>query len=136
MKKVKNIEVVETKIVKPKKRKEKKGRRAYNQAYKPRKSSLTSCELIEGEPLEHKVRRMLKNNEPITDGAPDIYTERKDGVGAGYDVRTDRWELAADAMDKVAASKLSARDNKGKVIPLKQENEEGGEAKNTDGGTN
>lgn len=30
-----------------------------------------------------------------------IYTERKDGVLPQYDIRTDRWDLAQEAMDKV-----------------------------------
>lgn len=100
-----------------------------------KRSQLTSVELTEGEPIEWKVKRMLRNGEPISDGAPDIFTERKDGIGAGYDVRTDRFELAAEAMDKVAKSKLAARENKGKVVKLETDNE-GGEAKGTDGETN
>ena len=34
------------------------------------------------------------------DGAPIIYTERKDGVLPAYDIRTDRWEIAQEAMAK------------------------------------
>ena len=34
----------------------------------------------EGEYIEEKVRRITENGEPIEDGAPIIYTERKDGV--------------------------------------------------------
>lgn len=64
------------------------------------KSSLQT-ELTEGERLECKIERMTENNEPIGETAPLIYTPRKDGVIAAYDVRTDKWDIALDAMSKV-----------------------------------
>lgn len=57
--------------------------------------------LVEGERLELKINRMTQNNEPIGDSAPLIYTPRKDGVIAAYDIRTDKWDVALDAMEKV-----------------------------------
>jgi ribosomal protein S2 len=57
--------------------------------------------LVEGERLELKIGRMTQNNEPIGDSAPLIYTPRKDGVIAAYDIRTDKWDIALDAMEKV-----------------------------------
>ena len=62
-------------------------------------STITRQELIVGETIETKVNRIVHNGEPIKDGAPEIFTERKDGVLAAYDVRTDKWEIAAEAMD-------------------------------------
>ena len=44
----------------------------------------------EGEYIEEKVRRITENNEPIEDGAPIIYTERKDGVNPAANYRD--WE--------------------------------------------
>lgn len=79
-------------------------------------SKLTSVEVVEGEPIELKIERIVSNKEPITDGAPSIYTERKDGVIAAYNIRTDRWEVASEAMDKVAGSIQAQRDNKAKVV--------------------
>ena len=64
------------------------------------KSSLQT-ELTEGERLECKIERMTENNEPIGETAPLIYTPRKDGVIAAYDIRTDKWDIALDAMSKV-----------------------------------
>ena len=63
------------------------------------KGSLNVNTSFEGESIESKVRRITVNNEPIKDGAPVMYTERKDGVIPSTDVRTDRWEIAIDAMD-------------------------------------
>lgn len=54
---------------------------------------------IEGERIEDKMRRVIDNKEPITDGAPIIYTERKLGVLPAYNIRTDRWEIAQAAME-------------------------------------
>lgn len=70
----------------------------------------------EGESIEEKIDRILNNNEPISDGAPLVYTERKDGVRPEYDVRTDRFELAVEAMDKVAQSHLAKRQEYLKVV--------------------
>ena len=68
------------------------------------KSTMTSVKTTEGETIEKKIQRIVHNNEPITDGAPEIYTPRKDGVISGYNIRTDRWEVAAEAMDAVTRS--------------------------------
>ena len=43
----------------------------------------------EREYIEEKVRRITENGEPIKDGAPIIYTERKDGVNPAFNIRTD-----------------------------------------------
>lgn len=57
----------------------------------------------------------MSNKEPITDGAPAIYTERRDGVEAQYDIRTDRFEIAIEAMDKVAGSYKAKREERLKI---------------------
>jgi hypothetical protein len=64
----------------------------------------------EGETIEQKVERVTTNREPIKDGAPLIYTDRKDGVQAGYNIKTDRFEIAVEAMDKVTKSNLAQRE--------------------------
>ena len=69
---------------------------------------------LEGESIEAKVCRIVNNGEPISDGAPLIYTERKDGVKAEYNIRTDRFDVALNAMDYVTASNRAKRDNFGK----------------------
>ncbi len=106
------------------------------------KSRVPGMEAIEGEPIEHKMERILNNKEPITDGAPEIYTERKDGVGAQYNIRTDRWELAAEAMDIKSRNIQAKRDAKAekrkeekeaKVVKLKPKKEDIGGAEPTNG---
>lgn len=70
-------------------------------------SYIGSVESFEGESIETKVSKLIENNEPITDGAPIIYTEKKDGVLPQYDIRTDKWDIAQSAMDLANASKIA-----------------------------
>ena len=63
----------------------------------------------EGETIETKVRRITESKEPITDGAPVIYTDRKDGTRPEFNIRTDRFDIALDAMDYVNRSRTAKR---------------------------
>ena len=76
----------------------------------------------EGESIEEKVAKLIENNEPITDGAPIIYTEKKDGVLPQYDIRTDKWDIAQSAMDLANASKIVK--SKGLKKPEQEQNKE------------
>lgn len=76
----------------------------------PAKSKMKVNTAYEGETIEEKMDRIVNNNEPISDGAPLIYTERKEGVMPEYDIRADKWDIAIDAMDKVAESNKMKRD--------------------------
>lgn len=62
---------------------------------------MNPVETYEGEFIEEKVARVVENREPIEDGAPIIYTERKDGVIPAYNIRTDKWDIALTAMNQV-----------------------------------
>ena len=53
-----------------------------------------------------------QNKEPISDGAPIIYTDRKDGVKPEYDIRTDRFELAVEAMNGLHKTHLAKREER------------------------
>lgn len=89
-------------------------------------SSLESVEIYEGETIETKVSRIINEKAPIEDGAPIIFTERADGILPAYDIRTDRWDLAVDAMDKINKAKIAKREEfiknqKGNDVPNKTE---------------
>lgn len=75
----------------------------------------TNYEYQKGESIENKVKRITENNEPITDGAPIIYTNRDDGVLPAYNIRTDRWDIAQQAMDSVNQANLAKSKNYGKI---------------------
>lgn len=76
----------------------------------------------QAEPREVKLRKIISgeaNN--MEDGVfPTIYTEKKDGVQPEFDIRTDRFEIAIDAMDKInqsAANQIAK--NKGETEAVK-----------------
>lgn len=79
------------------------------------KPPITNYEFQDGESIENKVRRITENNEPITDGAPIIYTNRDDGVLPAYNIRTDRWDIAQQAMDAVNQANLAKSKNYGQI---------------------
>ena len=90
------------------------------------KSQLKSNEVYEGETIETKVSRIINEKAPIEDGAPIIFTERTDGVLPSYNIRTDRWDVAVEAMDKVNKAKIAKREeflngSKGSDVPNKTE---------------
>jgi hypothetical protein len=88
----------------------------YKVPYYP-ETSVEEIERLEGEHLETKIARMLTSNEPINaEGINLIYTERKKGVLPETNVRTDRWEIAADAMSKVEKTYKAKRDGHLKII--------------------
>ena len=60
----------------------------------------------EAEPLEVKLRKKMKGgkvDEEEGDGKTwaIAYTEKKDGVKPEYDIRTDRFEIAREAMETI-----------------------------------
>lgn len=76
----------------------------------------------QAEPREVKLRKIISgeaNN--MEDGVfPTIYTEKKDGVQPEFDIRTDRFEIAIDAIDKInqsAANQIAK--NKGETEAVK-----------------
>lgn len=58
-------------------------------------------EITEGESIEKKIDRMTQTQEPIGETAPIVYTNKTDGIVAAYDIRTDKWDIAQEAMSKV-----------------------------------
>lgn len=78
----------------------------------------------EGELIEQKIERIMTLNEPITDGAPIIYTERKYGVMPEHNIRTDRFDLALEATGHIQRSNTIKRmkniaEREGKIYDIK-----------------
>lgn len=89
-------------------------------------TSIERNESMEGETIEMKIERVVNNKEPITDGAPIIYSERDKGVISAYNIRTDRFEIAVEAMDavtKTAIGKRMERMKEREVIKLNPDGE-------------
>lgn len=72
-----------------------------------RKGCINNPDLTyQAEPREVKLRKIISGESSnMEDGVfPTIYTEKKDGVMPEYDIRTDRFEVAIDAIDKINKS--------------------------------
>ena len=63
-------------------------------------SHLSMENTYEAESQIQKLRRIVENKEPIKDEAPTIYTPKNKGVMPEYDIRTDRFEIAREALEK------------------------------------
>ena len=82
-----------------------------------------------GETLIKKIQRILDENEPLTDGAPMIYTPKQAGVKPECNVRTDKWDIAMKAMDRVNRYKLTEYLKEGTTeAPDKPDGQTNGEA--------
>lgn len=70
----------------------------------PRVKRHASCMGMENtysaESQVQKLRRIVENKEPIKNEAPTIYTPKSEGVMPEYDIRTDRFEVAREALEK------------------------------------
>lgn len=72
----------------------------------------------EGETIEHKMQRMMKNGAEADDVTDMIFTERKDGVLPETNIRHDRWETAVEVMEGGAKDHVTKRDQRHNPNPL------------------
>ena len=77
---------------------------------------MRSVKTVEGQTMETMVARFMNNQTDIERSQPLIYTERREGVLAGYDIRTDRFEIALEAMDKSSKSMSAKRESKLEIV--------------------
>lgn len=87
------------------------------------RTQLSGVPTYEGQWLHHKIRKMLDQEESIDEISARIYTEKKDGVLPDYDIRTDKWEHASQAMDVVHKNEIA------KGMPSAPEDKEGADIK-------
>ena len=98
------------------------------------KSKIQINNLYEAEPLEVKLRRKMKGGKVDEEEGEGktwaiAYTEKKDGVRPEYDIRTDRFEIAREAMETLEKGiQLSYSDPSGAAA----EETEAGEATEKD----
>lgn len=79
---------------------------------KPTQTSINVNKSSEGESMEAKVRRILKNKEPIKDASPLVFTERKEGVKPEYDIRADKFDAAVQLSQAISNSHTNKRDER------------------------
>lgn len=78
---------------------------------------ILAVETIEGEILEKKIQRIMDEKSPIDDSAPIVYTEKKNGINPAHDVRTDRFDLALEAMDIETKKRIAANEENFNDVP-------------------
>lgn len=74
----------------------------------------TKKQLREGQSIEEVMRINTANKETPVAQLPELYQERGEGIDPLCDIRTDKFEMAQDAMDKVTRAHLLASQNKDK----------------------
>ena len=82
----------------------------------------------QADPREVKLRKIINGeSNDMEDGVfPTIYTEKKDEVRPEYDIRTGRFEVAIDAIDKINQSTANQiAKNKGETEAAKNFGTEG-----------
>lgn len=99
--------------------------------YQP--SSIQVNDSTEGETIEQKIERIVNNGEPITDGAPLVYTERSEGVLPQYDPRADRFEIAIEATDIIQKTHMAKREERIKALEEMRNPKESPEAGDSSG---
>lgn len=63
----------------------------------------------EGESLEKQLQKATTSKIPIEATSPIIFTEKKNGVMPETDIRTDKWEIAREAMGAVHKTAIAKR---------------------------
>lgn len=74
------------------------------------KGSIRVNNSFEGKTIEEQLRALMAGETIETKGRPMVYTEKKDGVMAETNIRSDRFQLAQDANDYVVKSNVAKRD--------------------------
>ena len=87
---------------------------------------IKGVEQYAGETIEEKVRRILEDHEPLEDeGIQTLYSARGEGVLPETNIRTDRWDLAAEAMDIATKAREAQRNDKEAKAKLAKEARDG-----------
>lgn len=97
-----------------------------------RRDGIITNNSLEGELLQDKIMRITTMNEPITDGAPELYFERKHGVIPETNIRTDKWDRAIEMTDVASRTHVAKRQEALK-IDIKTGEQVGGESTGTGG---
>ena len=78
---------------------------------KPRIITRSHCDFelddYKGQSIEDRCKKLVETGEPIKDTTPSIYTPKEKGVMPQYDIRTDKWDIAQNAMDRVNKERIA-----------------------------
>lgn len=79
------------------------------------KSKIKTDFCFEGKSIERMIEKLTTNKEPIESQCSLIFTERSKGVEPQYNIRTDRFEIALNAMDAVSKHYIAKREERLKL---------------------
>lgn len=80
------------------------------------KSTIRMNKSNAGLPIERHIEQVMNNGEPIPEEVDLIYTEKNLGVLPEYNIRTDRFDLALDALNVMDKSMEAQRRSALKVV--------------------
>jgi hypothetical protein len=83
---------------------------------KPNKTNIEVDNSREGVSIEKEIVILLNNGGTKSGEAPLIYTEKKEGTLPAYNIRSDRFEIALDAVDKMNKSYTARRQDNLKIV--------------------
>nr|WAE43728.1 MAG: hypothetical protein [Microviridae sp.] len=84
------------------------------QIKKREEASITGVNVYTGESIEQKIKRIMEDKEPISDGIEAVYTAKNEGILPSTNIRTDRFDAALDAMEIANKAKAAQREEKAK----------------------
>ena len=103
----------------------------YKRYYPQYKKIIKDSNIYNADPLEVKIEKLITSKEPIGKDVPLRYTERKQGILPEYDIRSDRFDIAQTAMEKIHKSNIAKRDAKPKMEVIEGGKEKSGEPTST-----
>lgn len=89
----------------------------------PTKSRMKGVIVEEGESLMNKLRKMTTEQDVPEEVLPIIYTDKANGVLPAYNIRTDRFEIGREAMEKIKSTEKKKRSEQKAVTVKKDESE-------------
>ena len=92
------------------------------------RTSIIRNDSKEGLTIETELFKISSQKEPMPErGAIEMITQRRSvGVEAGNNIRTDRFDVAIDAQDKVVRARIAKRDEAIKLKDSKDKKDIGG----------
>lgn len=78
-------------------------------------NKIVTYECVEGESIERKMEKILTGKEKVELTRSPVYQERRAGVEAQYNIRTNKMELLQDAVGSATQKYFEARDLRGKI---------------------
>lgn len=94
--------------------------------YQKPKTTFKINESVTGKPREILLAEMTEKKETPEGIHPAIYTDRREGVLPGFDIRTDRFEIARETAEKIKTAnhkKEAAAAAKSETVPTVENGE-------------